>query len=125
MQLDFRGRVVPFADVRAGEFFIFYDDKTKSYGMKIIYDGEPAALSFTRATQPNVTPPAVITGEALQDRHVCVLDDAVFRPDFTGLEAGSPPSANRPGPVIVAEDGTFVRACLAERYSMYHWHLAS
>lgn len=112
MRVDRAGDVMTFGAAEVGQFFIFYEDNRQSCGMKIVYDSKPVLLSFTRTTQPNVTPPSIHPGGELRDRPICVLRDAVFRPVLSYLEVGSP-SATRPGPVIIGEDGTFVRATLA------------
>ena len=119
MLIDFPGVMTDFSKVLPGEFFIYIEEGKTACGMKIFdaasqkLDPESqvkvGVLSFSAAAHLSMTPPTILETQ-FQNRTVCVVRAVVIRLPFQAnvLRSGSP-SMDRPGTVIIAVGGTFIR----------------
>jgi len=115
MIVDFPGVMTDFANVKAGEFFIYFEDGSAAFAMKIFdaisAEKKVAVLSFSTAVHASMTPPTVLEGFQFQNRAVCVVRDVIIRPPFQmKMLRSNSPSLDRPGPIIFAVGGTYIRA---------------
>jgi len=102
MEVRFPGSMTPFPKLEFGEFFLYFDsDDDPASGMKI-FDASSqakhaAVLSFSESAHPSMTPPIILAGDRFQNRDVCLMQNAAFRPPFdvTHFRRGHQPIRSR------------------------------
>lgn len=114
MLVEYFGQMKDFANLQAGEFFAFFEEGATELGMRVVGRSPeelPHVMAFTLAAHASMTPPTVLNF-SFQNRSVLSIPDAVVRTplDLGQIHADSPPSRERPGPIIAVGGAILIRA---------------